>query len=540
MPRRRPDEHLREAALAGALAAVLTPFALWLGPPGTDFAAHLYQRLFFLEHGLALWNNFWYAGRYSFVTYSLLYYPVAAVVGLRALALLSVVAAAGGFSLLVGRQWGKRARPSSRAFAVLWPATVFSATFPFTLGTALALHAGVALQRGRKVVFALLALLTLAASPLAFAFLALGVASAVPGVRAAVGRLRAPALVVLCGLALELALFRMFPGGGRYAFALVDFLPAVAFAGLGILATRRVDGARALRALFVLYGLACAVFFVVPSELGGNLARLKYAALPLALLAIGLRGWRPLRVAVPLAAVAAVWNLAPVAGNVARAAADPSAEAAYWRPAVEYLSGRLDPSYRVEVVDTADHWGAAYLPAAGIPLVRGWYRQDDFPANAILYGPFGAKAYLAWLRRLGVRYVVLTDAPPDYSARAEAALLRSGRSGLRRVLRTARLAIFEVPGPRPIVTGPARARVLRLEPTRVLLEVGARGRYRVAIRHSPYLVAAPACISRGRDGMLRIDVPRAGLVEIDFEVRATRALQTLAGIEGPRCASSLR
>ncbi len=87
------------------------------------------------------------------------------------------------------------------------------------------------------------------------------------------------------------------------------------------------------------------------------------------------------------------------------------------------------PSYRVEAVDTAGHWPAVYLPTAGIPLARGWFRQDDFPQNALLYGELGPRTYLAWLRGLGVRYVVLTNAPPDYSARAEAALFRSGRSG---------------------------------------------------------------------------------------------------------------
>ena len=59
------------AAAAGLLAALL----VWLGPPGTDLAAHVYQRTLFIEHGFVLWNNFWYAGRYSFVNYSVLYYP---------------------------------------------------------------------------------------------------------------------------------------------------------------------------------------------------------------------------------------------------------------------------------------------------------------------------------------------------------------------------------------------------------------------------------------------------------------------------------
>ena len=84
MHRRHPL--LREALLCAAAAASIAALLAWLGPPGTDLAAHAYQRTLFLEHGFVLWNNFWYAGRYSFVTYSLLYYPLAAILGIRLLA----------------------------------------------------------------------------------------------------------------------------------------------------------------------------------------------------------------------------------------------------------------------------------------------------------------------------------------------------------------------------------------------------------------------------------------------------------------------
>src|SRR5690348_17885305 len=53
----------REALLCAAAAASVASALAWLGPPGSDFAAHAYQRTLFLEHGFTLWNNFWYAGR---------------------------------------------------------------------------------------------------------------------------------------------------------------------------------------------------------------------------------------------------------------------------------------------------------------------------------------------------------------------------------------------------------------------------------------------------------------------------------------------
>src|SRR5205085_6923707 len=126
--------------------------------------------------------------------------------------------------------------------------------------------------------------------------------------------------------------------------------------------------------------------------------RVRYAALPVAVLALSLRAWRPLRLAIPVLVLAAMWNVTPLAANFRHSAADPASERAYWQPAIAYLHTHLGPSYRVEAVDTAGHWPAVYLPEARIPLARGWYRQDDFPQNGILYGAFGPEAYTAWLR----------------------------------------------------------------------------------------------------------------------------------------------
>ena len=72
---------------------------------------------------------------------------------------------------------------------------------------------------------------------------------------------------------------------------------------------------------------------------------------------------------------------------------------------------------------------------------------------------------------MGVRYVVLTTAPTDYSARGEARLLRRGHSGLTRVFRSATTSIYAVPSPRPIVTGPGRAQVLALRTSSLAFRV---------------------------------------------------------------------
>jgi hypothetical protein len=525
----------REPLLASATAAALAAAMCWLGPPGSDFAAHEYQRGVFLEDGFALWNNLWYAGRYTFVTYSVLYYPLAAAVGIRLLAVATVAVAAFAFAVVVGREWGRPARWSSRTFAVVWAGIVLSAAFPFVLGVALAMLALWALQAGARRRFALLAVLTLAASPIAFLLLAVLLAAVGPSRVRERARLVAPAAILAAGGIAELVLWRLFPSDGRFPFSPQELLAACTFCLIGTVVTWRAAQARSLRWIFPVYLVVCLGAYVVPSAIGENVTRLRFAALPLAVLALALRNWRPPIVSVGVLALALSWNVTPLLASFEKGRDDQTSRAAYWQPAIEFLRANLTPSYRVEVVDTAGHWAAVYLPRAGIPLARGWFRQDDFPQNSVLYSRVGAASYAAWLRTLGVRYVVLTEAPPDYSARSEAALLASGRSGLRPVFRSPSFTIFALRAPQKLVTGPGRPDVAALTPTRVDLRLTRPGRYRVAVRYSPYWHARGACVERGRAGMIRLTARRSGVVVMNFDVGAERALAALVG-DADRCA----
>lgn len=516
-----------QAAANAALAAALASVVAWGAPPGTDFAAHLYQLDLFVRHGFELWTNYWYAGRYTFVGYSLTYYPLAALVGIKLLAVLSAATATAAFTLIARETWGEQTTWSTRLFAVVTAASVATAAFPYGLGLAFTLVGLLALMRKRLWTFAALVGLTLATSPLAFLFLVVILfAVELAQRRRAITK---PATVVAVALVAAALLWRLFPDAGRFPFAAGELLAALAFCGLGLALTWRVERARILRALFGVYAVVCGLAYAIPSALGENVARLRLAALPVAALTLSLRRWRPWPVAVVALGLACSWNLSPLVWSLVQSSNDPSAVASYWQPAIRFLHRSLRPGYRVEAVDTVGHWEAVYLTRAGIPIVRGWFRQDDFPQNELLYDRLGPRSYLAWLHRLGVRYVVLTGAPEDYSARGEAQLLRSGRSGLPVVFRSRNETIFAVPRPRTIVRGPAAPRVVALTQTSISLELHRPGDYRLAVHYSPYLAAGGACLSRTADGMTLLHVRRSGRVTLAFGVTPGRALAALAG-----------
>src|SRR5262249_32283517 len=149
----------------------------------------------------------------------------------------------------------------------------------------------------------------------------------------------------------------------------------------------------------------CIAVYIVPSGLGSNIIRLQYLAIPIAVLAASLVAWRPRPMCVALVIFAAAWNATPLVRSLRQGIENPAASAAYWAPAIRFLHSHLSPSYRVEAVDTTGHWPALYLAAENIPLARGWFRQNDFPTNAVLYEPLTPRRYTTWLRGLGVRYV---------------------------------------------------------------------------------------------------------------------------------------
>ena len=85
------------------------------------------------------------------------------------------------------------------------------------------------------------------------------------------------------------------------------------------------------------------------------------------------------------------------------------------------------------------------MVAPEFPLARGWERQLDTNYNPLFYdGTLTPARYDAWLHQLAVRYVAVSDANLDYSAKQEVALIDRGLPYLRLVLRTRHWRVYAV------------------------------------------------------------------------------------------------
>jgi hypothetical protein len=495
-------EVARAAVLAGLAAVAVT----LLAPPGGDAAAHAY-RTELVREGVRLWDNLWYGGHYLLVSYSPLYYLPTAAVGNVPLVVAATVASAALFAAIVVDEWGEAAaRWPARAFALLAALPLFSGTYSYALGVTAGLAALRLVQLRRPWTAVAAAGLGLGFSPLAFAFLLLALAAAL----AARPRLDRPALVVAGGLGaivlIQLVLLVVFPSEGRYPFSVPSLAGALAAGGLGAALAFPVERARVPAFFLAFWTAANVAAFLVASPFGDNLTRARAAVFPLVLLAAVLARFRPRALAAAALAASLYFVAGPTLHAVPKRVEDArTAEAAFWAPALDFLSARATPDHRVSVVPTFGHWEAYFVPRAGFALARGWYRQIDIAEHPELYrNPLTPEAYRRWLRRLGVRYVLLPEARlGPMGARREAELLRSGRAGLVPVFRRADWTIYELPGATPILTGPAPARLDVLGHDRVAGRVDAPGRYRLRVRHTPYwrVAAGAVCLERAPDGM---------------------------------------
>jgi hypothetical protein len=442
------------AAVAAALAIV---YLVW-APASQDLAAATFRAELFERDGFTDWNEAWYGGHHV-LSYSVLYPPLAALIGVREAGAVAVVAAAALFAVLAQRRFGGRAAGiASVWFAAACAAWLLTGRMPFLLAVPFGLAAVLAADLRRPWWAAALAALCSLASPVAGLFAALAgaalfladlrgssyraVAANVrsEGRRALLAPGRREPVAIVAGAALPILVLNLVsPVGGVEPFAFSAFIaiPLLAAVGLWLLPPKR----RALRVGVALYALLALAVFVIPNPLGGNVTRLgALIAGPVALLALWPRGrWVVLAVCVPLL----YWQLVAPVRDVRKASGDEAIERAFFEPLVEQLA-RVGPG-RVHIPPTENRWEAAYV-APEHPLARGWLRQlesDDF--DLFTDGRLDDAAYRDWLADHGVDYVALAlDADLDYLAQDEAELIEGGLPYLEPVWRSEDWGLYRV------------------------------------------------------------------------------------------------
>lgn len=503
---------------AWGVAALLSIAYLAIDPPSADLAAQVYRSHLFDREGFVLWDNAWYGGHHM-PGYSLLFPPLGAHLGPRVVGALSAVAAAVLFERIVSDRFVHGARAGALWFAAGTQVSLVTGRLAFALGLAVGLAAVLAALRRRHILATALGATTVLASPVAGLFLGMAAAAwlLVHRARAAM-MLGAAVAAVLAFLAIA------FPEGGTEPFVASAFWPALA----GLVAVWVVLPARhrTLRAGVAIYALAMTASFLVDSPVGGNSTRLgAILAGPLVACALWGRNARTLALlALPL--LYWQWN-APVR-DWTRAAGDPSIEASYYQGLLGFLATR-EGTFRVEIPFTANHWEANRV-ARRFPLARGWERQLDVRHNRLFYeGDLTPGRYRAWLHENAIAYVALPDARLDYSARAEAALIRARPAFLQPVWRDAHWQVFAVASPARLADGAA---VTRLGTDSVALRFPAPGRALLRVRWTPYwrVVHGSACVERAGGGWTRVRATRAGAVGL-----ATRFAPGRIASDAPRC-----
>ncbi len=470
---------------AAALAAV---YLIW-SPPSADLAAQTFRTELFGAHGFEVWTNAWYGGIHL-PGYSLLFPPLASVIGIRLVGAISAVAATALFAALVRPHHGDRARLAIWLFGLGSATNLFTGRLTFALGVALALGALLALDRRRSVLAAALAALTACASPVAGLFAAFA-----GGVLIVTGRRRDGVVLGAAALGATGLLALAFPTGGTEPFVGNTFKLITAATLILVFLLPRTESR--LRAGAALYLLLCLALFAVDTPVGGNATRLG-ALLAAPLLALGAWGRRPAWL-VGLALVPLLyWQWVAPVRDLSDGVGEPSVEAAYYDPLLAELEERApELPFRVQVPPTRNRWEANYV-AERFPLARGWLRQaesDDF--DLFQDGNLTADSYREWLDERGVAFVALSlDAEPDYLAEDEIELVQAGVPYLEQVWSNEDWELYAVGGPVPLAPVP-----ITLDDEGFSIEGAGFGEYPVAVRFSPYfrVTEGTACLREHGD-----------------------------------------
>jgi hypothetical protein len=518
---------------AVALSTVLAAAMLAWNPQVGDLAAQVFRTELFQRTGLAIWNGSWYAGHYL-LTYSVLFPPLAAMLGPQVVGAVAVVVSSYFFDRLVRDRWGVEARWATLWFAAGVVTLLADGQLTFALGVAFGLAALRYLQVGRsKSALAAVAGCALA-SPVAAVFLA-GVVLA-----GSLERGRPVNRIALWVFGLALALIVLpnlaFPEPSQFPFAFSSYVAIPLWCGGALFVTRGLAREeRQLRWVLAGYVLASTLLWLAPNPVGGNAVRLG-ALFGGPVLAAVVLARRPRVSAWALAAVMAgglYWQVTASVSQIARSVGDPSTAPAYFHPVARWLRDHGAQGTRIEVPPTADHWESVYL-APEFDLARGWLRQLDTTRNDIFYdeGALTSRSYGEWLRRNAVSYVALPDAPLDYSSLGERRLILSSPPYLVPRWHSVNWRVYAVRNPDPMVAalGSSGARTLWVGRQSFGLDVTRPGEFLVRVSFTPYwsIERGAGCILR-RGEWTQVRAAHSGVMRVSASFSLASALSAMTG-----------
>ena len=528
------------AAPVWLAAFVLVLVVVWalVYPHTPDLAAQVYRVELFRQLGPVIWDEHWYAG-HALPAYSLLFPPLGALLGIRVVGGLAVLASTLLFERLARSVYGATAaRWGGALFAVGALGDVWSGRTTFALGVSVALAAGLALRRGHPWWAGLLALLCAAASPVAGVLLGLAALSV------ALERRSPRVLLILAGPAAVLvgALVLLFPEGGFEPYPILSFAPT-ALAVVAFLWALPAD-ARLLRLGGWLYLAACVLCLLVHSPVGSNVER--YGVLlagPLLLCArLGDPRWGAGRRITPavLAVLCGitVWVVWGPVRETRAVAGSEATSASYYAPVRRFLDSRAAAGpVRVEVPLTRSHWEAALL-APSVSLARGWEKQLETRYDGVLLSAgLTAASYKRWLDEQAVAYVALPDVPLDPSSAREGRLIRAGLPYLHEVFESRHWRIYSVARATPLLSGPGR--LTSLGHDSFSLDATTAASFVVRVRFTRYwtLTDGSGCVGPAPGGwtQVRLDAPGRAVVRASFSLgRAFGSPGSCTGARGAR------
>jgi hypothetical protein len=533
---------------AALLAGMVVALGQILGWRGVDVAAQIYRVNDFRSSGFTLWDFRWYGGHFT-LDYTVIYPPLAALIGIIPLAVLSAAVATLGFAKVAEHHFGAAGRPAAVVFALGTVVTSSIGQLTFLTGEAFALAGFWAAVKGRWWVATALALATTLTSPLAGAFLAMAAAAWILSrwktdprrtLLLSAGAMAGAAVIPIAAGAV------LFPGQGPMPYPTVDYIFEIGIAA-AFLIVAKLNRQPAVAWGAVVFMAIATVAVLVPSSLGGNVGRIEdVLALPVAVALL----WPRRRLLLPVLTwplVLSQWT--PAVGAI-NGPSQPSTHRAFFATLDSELRelSTGDPNGRIEVVPTEYHWEAAYV-APVMSLARGWERQLDVADNPIFYAGrgFTPGAYRTWLIQNGVVYVALPRAPLDTAAKAEARLVSSGAvPGLRLVWRSPDWRLYRVAGSEGIVSRPAQ--LVSASGNRVVVDTPSAGRVLVRVRSSPYWTVAqgsgciepPHDVAKVNETWITVRVPRPEQFSLELSLFSKGRDCTGVEAEGPAAWKSAR